>query len=69
MLYVILHHGTVEELPEAKKIIAVDGVLACYDAQGEALKVYDRHQVLMFSHDDRAKRVAEMWRAESQESA
>jgi len=39
MLYVVLSYGTVQELPEATQTLALDGVLACHDAQGQQVRV------------------------------
>jgi hypothetical protein len=62
MLYVVLIDGTLEELPDATQTVAEDGTLACLDAQGNMVKRYERNVVGMFSHDDKAKRIADMMR-------
>jgi hypothetical protein len=62
VLYVVLSDGTVDELADAVKPVAVDGVLACYDAQGQLVRSYDRNAVAMFGHDEQVKAVAEKLR-------
>src|SRR5215204_5670681 len=66
MLHVVLVDGTVEDLPDATQTIAQKGVLivVCPDANGQEVRVYDRFAVVMFSHDDEVKRLAEGTRFE-----
>ena len=59
MLYVVLHDGTVDELPAVTATDAKDGVLTCYDEQGRVVKYYERREVIAFSHDQEVKRIAE----------
>ena len=62
----VLADGTVEDLPETTQTIGQNGVLivVCHDANGQEVRVYDRLAVVLFSHNDEVKRIAEGMRFE-----
>jgi hypothetical protein len=62
MLYVLLDDGTIEELPDVVTTDAVDGTLACMNADGTVVKSYHRFAVLAFSHAEAIKTLAEKFR-------